>query len=206
MRANARFASRDALVAALVTGLLTPVLLVLLCITVVGIAAVPFVGAALLQACLARRSRSRGSDAPSARRASAWDIRPSPCSWAALIVLALYLVPVFGFVVYKLLGLFGLGAVVYTLVLRARARRAAHAGRRRMPRPTQAAARDRTLPRDRGALKARRPALAPTEADERRGSGAPARRTRDPVAAGLPRAGFWIRMVALLLDALLVGF
>ena len=39
-----------------------------------------------------------------------------------LIVLLLYLVPVVGFLVYKVLGILGLGAVVYTLILAARAR------------------------------------------------------------------------------------
>jgi uncharacterized RDD family membrane protein YckC len=103
-------------------------------------------------------------------------------------------VPVLGFVVYKLLGLFGLGAVVYTLVLLARERRAAHSGAA----PVSAAAQSAEV--------APNPAVAPgtaapPDAPHTSGSAAPV-----ISAAGLPRAGFWIRMAALLLDALLVGF
>ena len=41
------------------------------------------------------------------------------------MVLILYVVPVLGFLVYKVLGFLGLGAVVYTLVLDSRVIRAA---------------------------------------------------------------------------------
>src|SRR6202035_2839596 len=47
-----------------------------------------------------------------------------------VVVLALYLVPVLGFLVYKLLGLLGLGAVVYTALLALRAHQAARVGPR----------------------------------------------------------------------------
>ena len=98
-------------------------------ITVIGIAAVPFVvlglfcaglfGKAVVLTWLGRRclgTRSSGALAHpvvGAARSAA-----SSCS-------LLYLVPVLGFIVYKLLGLLGLGAVVYTLILSARAWRAA---------------------------------------------------------------------------------
>src|SRR5580698_516226 len=112
--------------AALLGILLTPVLLVLLCVTVIGIAAVPFViaalfcmslfGKAVMLAWLGGRVTGR---------------RPGPTGHPAVavliggaLVLVLYIVPVVGFLVYKLLGFFGFGAVLYTLVLRVRARRA----------------------------------------------------------------------------------
>src|SRR5690606_34309735 len=44
------------------------------------------------------------------------------------IVLGLYTVPVVGFIVYKLLGVLGLGVVVYTLMLSAQGSRAVAAG------------------------------------------------------------------------------
>ena len=114
--------------AALIGILLTPVLLVLLCVTVIGIAAVPFVvgalfcmslfGKAVMLAWLGGRISGR---------------RPGPAGHPAVavliggaVVLILYVVPVVGFLVYKLLGFFGFGAVFYTLVLRVRARRAAN--------------------------------------------------------------------------------
>jgi uncharacterized RDD family membrane protein YckC len=175
------------LVAALITVLLTPVLLVLLCITLVGIAAVPFLaaglfcvslfGKAVVLAWLGHRALGvRGGE------------RLAHPAFAVLvggaIVLVLYLVPVLGFIVYKLLGLFGLGAVVYTLVLITRSRRAEHSHRAAAARPATAFG----------------PAEAPIPPD-------PVAQPAAPVipAAGLPRAGFWVRMAALLLDAVLVG-
>jgi uncharacterized RDD family membrane protein YckC len=104
-----------------------------------------------------------------------------------VIVLALYLVPVLGFVVYKLLGLLGLGAVVYTLIQAVRARRASGGVEQHVPQPPAA-------PSAPAQAAAPGPASAPSAAA-----------TTPAVTAALPRAGFWIRMAALLLDALLVG-
>jgi hypothetical protein len=109
--------------AALLGMLLTPVLLVLLCVTVIGIAAVPFVVVALFCASLFGKAvmlawvggRVAGSrNGPAAHPALAVLI-------GGAIVLVLYCIPVLGFLVYKLLGFFGFGAVVYTLVHMARA-------------------------------------------------------------------------------------
>src|SRR5580698_9645559 len=111
--------------AALLGILLTPVLLILLCVTIIGVAAVPFVvaglfcmslfGKAVVLAWLGGRISGR---------------RPGPAGHPAVAVLiggvvalVLYVIPVVGFLVYKLLGFFGFGAVLYTLVLRQRARR-----------------------------------------------------------------------------------
>ncbi len=211
--------------AAILTVLLTPALFVLLCITVIGIAAVPFFvaalfcaalfGKAVMLAWLGRRCLVGRSTGPFGHPA-----------WAVLIggaiVLVLYLVPVLGFVVYKLLGLVGLGAVVYTLVLAARAWQAA--------RPTSSPAPGASSAG--GAPPAGAPPSAETWsaagavplAASATGAGAPASAegavpgaapaagppplapVPPAVAAALPRAGFWIRMAALLLDALLVGF
>ena len=110
--------------AAILTALLIPVLLLLLCITLIGIAAVPFVvvaifcaglfGKAVMLAWLGRRCLGGHTTGTLGHPALAVLI-------GGVIVLVLYLVPVLGFIVYKLLGLFGLGAVLYTLVLAARA-------------------------------------------------------------------------------------
>ncbi len=162
-----------AVLAALIAMLLTPVLVVLLCVTVIGIPAVPFVvfglvcaglfGKAVMLAWLGRRLTGKQGAGPASHPAVAVLI-------GGVLVLALYLVPVLGFLVYKLLGLLGLGAVVYTVILAARAHQAAKEG-----------------PRSPAAAEPHGPA-------------------RPPITAALPRAGFWIRMAALLLDALLVGF
>ena len=221
--------------AGLIGILLTPVLLVLLCVTVIGIAAVPFVvgalfcmslfGKAVMLAWLGGRVSGR---------------RPGPASHPAVtiliggaLVLLLYVVPVVGFLVYKLLGFFGFGAVVYTLVLRARARRAFNGAS-----PPSAGARAADLhdtattasattasatmagagwtasaaPAAAGAPGA---AAAP-ESSAAAGGPVPPASTPPPsaphvpvpphITAAMPRAGFWIRMAALLLDVLLVGF
>src|SRR5271169_275483 len=169
--------------AAFLAMLLTPVLIVLLCITLIGIAAVPFVVASLFCASLFGKAVML---AWVGRRIAG--NRPGPASHPALavliggaVVLVLYCIPVLGFLVYKLLGFFGLGAVVYTLVLTARARKAANGHAPGTPPPSPA---DAT-----GAANAAAAAgIAPH------------------YSAAMPRAGFWVRMAALLLDVLLVGF
>jgi uncharacterized RDD family membrane protein YckC len=214
--------------AALLGILLTPVLLVLLCVTVIGIAAVPFVvgalfcmslfGKAVMLAWLGGRISGR---------------RPGPAGHPAVailiggaLVLVLYVVPVVGFLVYKLLGFFGFGAVVYTLVLHTRARRAANGS---SPSPLSAGAPDlrhsATMAGAGWTASAAPAAAAPVApaaaaaaaAPESSAAAEPMGPTSTPppsappasmsphITAAMPRAGFWIRMAALLLDVLLVG-
>jgi uncharacterized RDD family membrane protein YckC/cytoskeletal protein CcmA (bactofilin family) len=179
------------LLAAIAAMLLWPVLLVLLCVTVIGIAAVPFVMTAIVCAVLFGKAvmlawiggRITGPVAPNF-------VHPA---FAVLVggavVLALYVVPVLGFLVYNLLGILGFGAVVYTLMLAGRARQAAKAEPPRAeppqaePPPAQAA-------------------TGTPEQPQTAASAAPP----PQVSASMPRAGFWIRMAALLVDILLVGF
>jgi uncharacterized RDD family membrane protein YckC len=217
--------------AALIGILLTPVLLVLLCVTVIGIAAVPFVvgalfcmslfGKAVMLAWLGGRVSGR---------------RPGPANHPAVavliggaLVLVLYVVPVVGFLVYKLLGFFGFGAVVYTLVLHARARRAANGS---SPSPLSAGAADlrnsatmagagwtasaapaaaapaAAAPESSAAAEPVGPAAAPpfsTPPGPVPPGAVPPGPVSPHITAAMPRAGFWIRMAALLLDVLLVG-
>jgi uncharacterized RDD family membrane protein YckC len=238
--------------AALITMLLTPVLVVLLCVTVIGIAAVPFVvfgllcvglfGKAVMLAWLGQRVTGRQGTGALSHPAVAVLI-------GGVLVLALYLVPFIGFLVYKLLGLLGLGAVAYTLILAARAHQAAKEG----PRSTNAAAfgagpsssagsgpsssaslgpsgsassgrsssassapfgsTSSTPPGSASAAAATGDAPPPgaaAPAPDPRGPSptpeAPRTQAPPPITASLPRAGFWMRIGALLLDALLVGF
>jgi uncharacterized RDD family membrane protein YckC len=191
--------------AALCASLLTPVLLVLLCVTVIGIAAVPFVivslicvglfGKAVMLAWLGGRIMNRPSTGTASHPAIAVLI-------GGALVLILYVVPVLGFLVYKLLGFLGLGAVVYTLILASQANRIAKEGLRAAapspdpvtpaPASPSAAAPDATSPS----------AASPGPASPEAAAAAPAPQS---VTSALPRAGFWIRMAALLLDVLLVG-
>src|SRR5665213_471385 len=170
------------IVAALLTVLLSPILLTLLCVTVIGIAAVPFVvvglfcagvfGKAVMLAWLGRRCLGRHEAGALSHPALAVLI-------GGVIVMALYLVPVLGFLVYKLLGLIGLGVVVFTLLQAARARR------------TLAA----TIPPV--------PPVPPVGPEPRPQPQPP--QPPPAINAALARAGFWIRIAALLLDALLIG-
>jgi uncharacterized RDD family membrane protein YckC len=200
--------------AALIAMLLTPVLIVLLCITLIGIAAVPFVvialfcaglfGKAVMLAWLGGRVTGR---------------RPGPAGHPAVavlvggaIVLVLYVVPVLGFLVYKLLGFFGFGTVVYTLILMARARRSAN-GTAAPPASGQATS---APPPGSAPLHAAPLGTAPAPTGAAPLGAAPAgaapdvraspQHTSTYYSAAMPRAGFWIRMAALLLDVLLVGF
>jgi uncharacterized RDD family membrane protein YckC len=222
--------------AALLGILLTPVLLVLLCVTVIGIAAVPFVvaalfcmslfGKAVMLAWLGGRITGR---------------KPGPAGHPAVavliggaVVLVLYVVPIVGFLVYKLLGFFGFGAVLYTLVLRVRARRTggnpspafagANGGSVGRPPPNNSAAMAgpgwtaSAAPAAGAAAAAAAAAATPNAAADASASGPPpfasapaapppaAASTSPQITAAMPRAGFWVRMGALFLDVLLVGF
>jgi uncharacterized RDD family membrane protein YckC len=202
--------------AALIAMLLTPVLVTLLFVTVIGIAAVPFVvfalfcaglfGKAVMLAWLGGRVTGRQGVGPMSHPAVAVLI-------GGALVLVLYLVPVLGFLVYKLLGLLGLGAVVYTVILAARAHQAAKEAPFGSTAPFSPSASPLTgaaAPIDAAQTTGGAPASSATEAPDPRGpaptTAAPHAPAPPPVTAALPRAGFWIRMAALLLDALLVGF
>jgi uncharacterized RDD family membrane protein YckC len=188
------------LLAALIAMLLTPVLVVLLCVTVIGIAAVPFVlfallcaglfGKAVMLAWIGKRVVGEHSAGVSGHPAFAVLV-------GGLIVLLLYLVPVLGFLVYKVLGILGLGAVVYTLILAARAHQAA-----KQNGPEAEASRAAPMA-GAASVAAGTPNYANSQATGGSSARAPA---GTPVTAALPRAGFWVRMGALLLDVLLVGF
>jgi uncharacterized RDD family membrane protein YckC len=202
------------LLAAIVAMLLWPVLLVLLCVTVIGIAAVPFVMAAIVCAVLFGKAvmlawiggRITGPAAP----------RFGHPAFAVLVggavVLALYVVPVLGFLVYNLLGILGFGAVVYTLILAGRARQAAKVEPARAgvsPASIDATARTSTAPPP-GEPEPAAPEQPQTAASAASAtsatSAASAAPAPPPATASMPRAGFWIRMAALLIDILLVGF
>jgi len=220
------------LVAALLCILLIPIAIVLLCITVIGIAAIPFVlvgavcvgwfGKAVMLAWLGRRVVGRSGQ---------FGHPAIAVIVGGLIVLALYLVPVLGFLIYNILGLLGFGAVIYTLILAGRERRAARpspaplagpsaagpvppAGVAPGPIPAAAvsaaagaafagaAASGATVDSTTAAAPGDRPAAAAAPGV----APSPHPHYIDPVlAATLPRAGFWIRMGALLLDLLLIG-
>ena len=182
------------IVAALLAVLVSPILVTLLCITVVGIAAVPFVvaaiyfaglfGKAVLLAWIGSRFIGRPQNESPGHAALSVLLGGS-------LVLVLYLVPVLGFIVYKVLGLLGLGVVVYTLLQLLRARRAASVSDDGGSPPGVSTAAGA------GGAEAVPPTANASSAEPIASAAAN--------AASLPRAGFWIRMVALVLDAFIVG-
>jgi len=208
------------LLAAIIAMLLSPVLVVLLCVTVIGIAAVPFVvlalwcaglfGKAVMLAWLGGRITGRPAAGPLGSPAFAVLV-------GGAVVLATYLVPVLGFLVYKLLGILGLGTVVYTLILSARARQAAkdNQGNRTgaaassggpAPSSNAASAGSSTAPAGTDAQTSAAPADAAAPPPGPPPGPPPTASAPPHVSASMPRAGFWIRMAALFLDVLLVGF
>jgi len=177
--------------ATVLTVLLIPVTLVLLCVTVVGVALVPLVLIGLFLAALfgkvvmlgwlgGRFTRFFG-DGPMSHRAVAVLI-------GGLVVLGLYLVPILGILVFKLLAWLGMGVVVYTLILR-------------MQREVRPVAVAPAMAMAGGAGLATGLAGEPVDAPPVMAASPP------PVfsAVTLPRAGFWIRVLALAIDIIVVS-
>ncbi|PTX91500.1 RDD family protein [Opitutus sp. ER46] len=218
------------ILAALLTLLLTPVLILLLIITVVGIAVVPFVGIALLLATLFGKAVMIGWLGRRITRLFAQEGPMAHPAFAVLvggvIVMLLYTVPVLAFITHKLLGVMGLGVVVYTLMLASKREKQsrpvtpapAFAGGVTPPAAPAssaglvgAAMATPADPADIGAQPAAAvaPELGATPFAE---SAVPPVMPVPTVAgvpprvllASLPRAGFWIRTGAMAIDAMLV--
>ena len=201
--------------AALLTVLLTPVLCLLLLVTVIGIPLVPFVGftlfcaglfgKAVVLAAIGRRFTRFFDEGPFTHVTIAVLI-------GGLIVMALYLVPVFGFVLYNVTNILGLGVVVYAVIASTQMRREARplvspaAGV-----PPAAATVTPSAPSMAAGMSA--PGATSFSEPAATAGGTEAPRVEptftaapEPVAAvTLPRADFMIRMAALLIDAILVG-
>ncbi len=198
------------LLAAIVAMLLWPVLLILLCVTLIGIAAVPFVMAAIVCAVLFGKAVMLAWIG--GRITGPAGLKGGHPAFAVLVggavVLALYVVPVLGFLVYHLLGILGFGAVVYTLILAGRARQASKA-EPAAPAGVSQASIDTAAPTSTAPTADEPAPAAPEEPQTAAAPAAPAASSAQALpqaTASMPRAGFWIRMAALLIDILLVGF
>ncbi len=182
----------SSLLAVLLTILIIPVLVVLLIITGVGVLLLPFVivglilgsifGKAVMHAWLGRRITCYFGPGPMQHVAVATLL-------GSVILLLLYTVPFLGFILFKVLGIIGLGVVVYTIILTTR---------REKPVVVAPAA----------GLAAAGVPLAGSAEGVMAGA-ADSTMTPPPLsavaAAALPRAGFWIRVAASVIDAVLVG-
>jgi uncharacterized RDD family membrane protein YckC len=179
--------------AALAMVLLTPILVIALLITVIGVFVIPLFWLALLCAGIFGRVVALGWLGGRIVQGAHGGIAQPVLHVliGGLLVLVLYMVPVLGFIVYAALGLIGFGAVMYALfvMLGAARGRGPQAGAPTGPEPAAAA--------------------SPKTPPEGAAPGAPAApaATAAPIDwTTLPRAGFWIRVAALLIDLVLVGF
>jgi uncharacterized RDD family membrane protein YckC len=210
--------------AAFLTLLLIPVLVVLLCITIVGIAVVPFLVLGLIIAGLFGKTVML---AWVGRRITKF-FGPGPLSHAAVatliggvIVLALYTVPFVGMTIQKSFDLLGLGVVVYTLMLVSKRPKPAApvppaggvpAAPPLMPMAPASPGASAAASGIEAGVTEVAPGATATLPPMAAGFAAPLSPVSAPVApavtvsaATLPRAGFWIRVAALALDGILVG-
>lgn len=180
----------SSLLAALLTMLLTPVAYLLLVLTltlVIGFVLLPLFslglffaaifGKIVMLAWLGRRFTRLLGDGPLAHPVFGVLI-------GGVIMLLIYTIPIGGFVLYKLMGILGLGVVVYTLIQMFKASRP--------PKPAVVAA---------------APVAGATAVPPAGEAPPPVAVMLPPVisSATLPRAGFWIRLAAVVLDAILIG-
>ncbi|MGC8521655.1 MAG: RDD family protein [Steroidobacteraceae bacterium] len=191
------------ILAALAMALLTPILMLALVVTLIGIFAIPLFWLALLGTAVFGRVVALGWLGSRILRGMRSGVT-HPALYVLLggaVALALYMVPVVGFIVFALIGVLGFGAVLYSLLL---AMRAARGGT-----PSGAAAGGFTAPAE--PLAAAGPDTAAASAGSMPGTAEPAGAAPGAPEAPmdfttLPRAGFWIRMLALLIDVVLVAF
>lgn len=186
--------------AAVLAALLTPVLIVLLVITGVGIVLIPFVlaglffgtlfGKAAMLAWFGRRVTRLFGEGFLSHAFVAVFI-------GGVLVLLLYTIPFLGFLLWKLFAVLGMGMVVYTLALTMKANRPA----RPAVAPAPAGAPMAAVAQVGGATG--ESDVPPVVAAD----GSPLGATAAPLfsASTLPRGGFWIRTAAAVLDFLLIG-
>ncbi|HVU35242.1 MAG TPA: RDD family protein [Opitutaceae bacterium] len=189
--------------AALLTVLLVPIATILLCVTVVGIAVVPFVAIGMIVATLFGKAvlfAAIGRPFTRWLDNGGWARTAVSVLIGGLIVMLLYTIPFFGFILMKVLGWLGAGVVVYTLIL---------VSRRPKPAVATAVPTGRTtVPPPPADVPGMAPGIVPPMAGMAAGA---AVATEAAVAAvpsvvapaALPRAGFWIRLAAVLLDVVL---
>jgi uncharacterized RDD family membrane protein YckC/cytoskeletal protein CcmA (bactofilin family) len=214
------------ILATIVVMLLVPVVLLALVITVVGIVVIPIFWIAVLCAGFFGRVVALGWLGGRCLRIAHAGTAPRPALdvlVGGILALALYMVPVLGFFVYMLIGVFGFGAVVYALLQSVRREPVkpglGGAGPAAAAAATMGAASGAsTYTGQASSEPAAGAAAAGFAADmaaprEQQGTSAPPPHAGPAAApmpplldvATLPRAGFWIRMLALLIDLILVA-
>jgi len=190
------------LITAILAVLLTPLMMVLLAITLIGIPLIPIFLVTLFVAGIFGKATVLGwiGGRCLGLRPGQTPVHPALAVLVGgIVVMLAYLVPVLGFVVFILLSMIGYGAVLYALLNRIRRSRSGAEPTGAAAPLAQASAAAAPAP---GA-----PAMGTTEA-------APGPTAPDPTAPGptaplpvttLPRPGFWPRIGALFIDAIIVG-
>jgi uncharacterized RDD family membrane protein YckC len=200
----------ESLITAILAVLLTPLTLVLLAITIVGILVIPIALVTLFCAAVFGKMTVLGWIGTRCFGMRPGHSAPHPALAVivgGLIVMLLYLLPIIGFVVYVLLGLIGYGAVLYALINRIRhttSGGAAAAAATNQGTPPSASAAPAAA-----AQMAAEPAAAAQAAAEPAAAASGPALSPGPAAAPLPlstlpRATFWVRIGALLIDAVII--
>jgi uncharacterized RDD family membrane protein YckC len=197
----------QSVLAAVLSVLLTPPLFLLLVITVIGIALVPLLALALFCAAVFGKAvilAALGRRITKLTGVESLNHIVVATIIGGLLVLGIYLLPVLGFIAQNIIGVLGLGVVVYTLLLALRARQAAAAEAAPALQSASAGPAQINAGATARATMGEPPGTTPSE------SAAPSATTSaaapaGPMAATAPRAGFWIRMGALLIDVVLVA-
>ncbi len=189
---------------ALLSVLIAPIVTVLLAVTGVGLIIVPFLvaggifatlfGKAVMLAWLGRRfTKILGPVHPALA-----------VLIGGVVVLVLYVVPVLGIIVFKLLGWLGMGVVIYTLIQGMKREKIPAVGVLPVPmaaNPVPPVMADSTAAAPMVAEPLPAVPLAPPVIPVAPTPPAPPALS----SALLPRAGFWHRLAALLIDVILVG-
>jgi uncharacterized RDD family membrane protein YckC len=209
------------ILASILTVLLTPVLILVLLISLIGIGFIPFLGIGLFCAALFGKAvvlAALGRRVTRFTGIGAFSHIAFAVLIGGIVVLGLYVVPVLGLVVQQLTGILGVGVVIYTFVLFLKARRDSSAATRAATASASAttagaAAIDpATAPSAQGSVNTDVPPTADSGVGISATPATPATPTTPTTdatdatdATTMPRAGFMIRMGALLIDAVLLG-
>lgn len=166
------------LLAVPLSALATPILVILLAITGVGLILLPFIllgiffgtifGKVVMSAWLGRRFTRYFGNGFFNHAATATFI-------GGILLLLLFTVPFLGFFIWNVFGIMGWGVVIYTLILEMR--------------------KNRPIPTDLGSVAA--PGAAKTEVNDPQPPELP--------LTSMPRVGFWMRIAATLIDVIVVG-
>ena len=195
------------LIVAILAVLLTPLMLFLLAITVVGILVIPIALVLLFIAGIFGKTTVLGWIGGRCFGLRAGHTAPHPAAAVlvgGLLVMLVYLVPVLGFVVFILLSMIGYGAVLYALLNRIR-RTTSAGGTAPSGSVSGSAGPGPSTAAPFAEAPAAAAAAAPQHAYAAGATAAPAATATPLPLSTLPRPGFWVRMGALFIDALIIG-